>query len=1092
MGEFTIKDSLVSFESPAVTDVTSAKVYFEPVQEGEDNPSPENVRNITGWTGAELHRCGKNIFSGKQIVELLYGSNYTVYEDEYGKYIYIGSTSIINVPNNIFKENTRYTFIMKIYDESINNTLCFQIHYTDGSATNISAPRDALKVAVTTSANKTVQGIHGLLRTAKRRFYFEESGVFEGVVPIAAYEPYKGPILPSEYQEVEYLECTGTQWIDTGRNLYEGSIISIDFYITESSVNRVLYGWRRKGTYKQQYQLMIGANQSKRRYIAYGASSEVLGSDFDFDTINKVIIDSYNKHIYINGEIVNCRENFGSDRVFNTDGSSELNPYLFTFNSIGSASSAMATDIKIYKYSVKYNGNLIQNFIPCYRKSDNEPGMYDTVSGTFFTNQGTGEFIVGSNVYYDTIPVSWETEAGTAYGGYVDLVKGEVVEEYQKVVLNGSSGGSSGSNYNGTLGTNRYFSIPRTGVTYVEAFDAWGDKAKKVNGSGKAIWGNPNNYIWDFTINASTQLHVVFDNETLGIASDTSAADRTTIIKNWLTEHPMTFVVPLETQITHQLTPETIETLKGINNFWGNTNADTEITYEVADALKMTQIRKNILMTQPHIESATAANPLTFQTDISASIKGGKVYFSPVQEGEGDPSPDNVRVISGWDGIDIYHYGANLFPLTLPSTAFKGTFGTGSSSIGSATNGRVWTMYVGENQNLYYQHGSISPTVLFAFSDKPLTTRTDAVIYNALNCTSRNNVLLNSTTHPYLVIAIANSTMLVPETGTLDNASAMLSFGNTRKSYEKRTDPKLITLPFPKTIYGGYVDLTNGEVVETWKNYDYPVNPNVFTDLENGYYEVGFGEVNGKGYGSSANSVCSVLTYGYSKTPTIKTGYTLDYVLNSKSNRFHSVIYSETPITQNTARQWFIDNNVQLVREMYTSTTHQLADGLTHITLGQDISPRPNGRSSTGGYANSTATGSDGCKFVYFELGWPTEEFLQYSADISRRSEFVSDSKVLINGTTTDAKLGEMVISTGSATDYDGDALVYMYISVPSDCTDLETKRAYLAEHPIKITYPKKTLIPYTIDLTDLKPVKGTNNIWSNANNNIEIKFWKH
>ena len=306
MGEFTIKDSLVSFESPAVTDVTSAKVYFEPVQEGEGDPSPENVRSITGWTDAELHRCGKNIFSGKQIVELLYGSNYTVYEDEYGKYIYIGSTSIINVPNNIFKENTRYTFIMKIYDESINNTLCFQIHYTDGSTTNISAPRDALKVAVTTSANKTVQGIHGLLRAAKRRFYFEESGVFEGVVPIAAYEPYKGPILPSEYQEVEYLECTGTQWIDTGRNLYEGSIISIDFYITESSVNRVLYGWRRKGTYKQQYQLMIGANQSKRRYIAYGASSEVLGSDFDFDTVNKVIIDSYNKHIYINGEIVNC------------------------------------------------------------------------------------------------------------------------------------------------------------------------------------------------------------------------------------------------------------------------------------------------------------------------------------------------------------------------------------------------------------------------------------------------------------------------------------------------------------------------------------------------------------------------------------------------------------------------------------------------------------------------------------------------------------------------------------------------------------------------------------------------------------------
>ena len=55
--------------------------------------------------------------------------------------------------------------------------------------------------------------------------------------------------IPSEYQEVESLESTWTQWIDTGRTLQEGSIISIDFYVAESSVNRVLYGWRRKGTY---------------------------------------------------------------------------------------------------------------------------------------------------------------------------------------------------------------------------------------------------------------------------------------------------------------------------------------------------------------------------------------------------------------------------------------------------------------------------------------------------------------------------------------------------------------------------------------------------------------------------------------------------------------------------------------------------------------------------------------------------------------------------------------------------------------------------------------------------------------------------
>ena len=34
---------------------------FEPKQEGSGNPSPDNIRPISGWTGAKLTRCGKNL-----------------------------------------------------------------------------------------------------------------------------------------------------------------------------------------------------------------------------------------------------------------------------------------------------------------------------------------------------------------------------------------------------------------------------------------------------------------------------------------------------------------------------------------------------------------------------------------------------------------------------------------------------------------------------------------------------------------------------------------------------------------------------------------------------------------------------------------------------------------------------------------------------------------------------------------------------------------------------------------------------------------------------------------------------------------------
>lgn len=38
---------------------------------------------------------------------------------------------------------------------------------------------------------------------------------------------------------------------------------------------------------------------------------------------------------------------------------------------------------------------LVRYFVPCYRKSDNKPGMYDLVTDSFFTNRGTGEFDYG-------------------------------------------------------------------------------------------------------------------------------------------------------------------------------------------------------------------------------------------------------------------------------------------------------------------------------------------------------------------------------------------------------------------------------------------------------------------------------------------------------------------------------------------------------------------------------------------------------------------------------------------------------------------------------------------------------------------------
>ncbi|MBR6752360.1 MAG: hypothetical protein IKL95_03785, partial [Alphaproteobacteria bacterium] len=54
---------------------------------------------------------------------------------------------------------------------------------------------------------------------------------------------------------------------------------------------------------------------------------------------------------------------------------------------------------RMYYITYKESGSNVFNLIPAKRDSDGAIGMYDTVSGQFFTNAGTGEFIGGQPVF---------------------------------------------------------------------------------------------------------------------------------------------------------------------------------------------------------------------------------------------------------------------------------------------------------------------------------------------------------------------------------------------------------------------------------------------------------------------------------------------------------------------------------------------------------------------------------------------------------------------------------------------------------------------------------------------------------------------
>ena len=103
--------------------------------------------------------------------------------------------------------------------------------------------------------------------------------------------------------------------------------------------------------------------------------------------------------------------NYKNDRMFSVDGTNryilaypeQITSYRLTiFGSRRSLNAGADYRMigKIKRLEITLGSNIMYNFIPCYRISDGEIGMYDTMNNVFYTNQGTGEFIKGQDIVY--------------------------------------------------------------------------------------------------------------------------------------------------------------------------------------------------------------------------------------------------------------------------------------------------------------------------------------------------------------------------------------------------------------------------------------------------------------------------------------------------------------------------------------------------------------------------------------------------------------------------------------------------------------------------------------------------------------------
>ncbi|MBR2766614.1 InlB B-repeat-containing protein [Candidatus Saccharibacteria bacterium] len=201
-----------------------------------------------------------------------------------------------------------------------------------------------------------------------------------------------GYTLPNEYQEVEYIESTGSQYINTGVLTSDATGIYARVLSTDVSNDLVYFG-SRKGSADTRFWI---ANKSRQIYYGWNTNTFRPGTIYTTD-INRISLNYLNdRRAMYNNEVV---KNIDTT----LDASNNLPIFIFAGNT-GSAS--YKSKIKLYEFKISVGASIEHSYIACYRKSDNIIGLYDVVSDAFYTNNGTGTFYVGRNMINEYVTPS--------------------------------------------------------------------------------------------------------------------------------------------------------------------------------------------------------------------------------------------------------------------------------------------------------------------------------------------------------------------------------------------------------------------------------------------------------------------------------------------------------------------------------------------------------------------------------------------------------------------------------------------------------------------------------------------------------------
>lgn len=223
-------------------------------------------------------------------------------------------------------------------------------------------------------------GVAGLYDKVENKFYTNSgtgsfgSGAATGV-------------FVEEYKRVEYLEATGTQYIDSGyKPTSEVLKYDLEYAITSSTCNFSI----------------MGNNDDTDKYFGI----QFWGNKFYVGTSRALLYKSWTQDQKYHKII---EANNGTLTV-TTDGVGESTSYvssLYKNSSIGLFACKSDTKVvsyghaRIYYAKIYDNNILVRDFVPVVRSRDGVAGLYDMVGHKFYANAGSGSFKTGGVISAD-------------------------------------------------------------------------------------------------------------------------------------------------------------------------------------------------------------------------------------------------------------------------------------------------------------------------------------------------------------------------------------------------------------------------------------------------------------------------------------------------------------------------------------------------------------------------------------------------------------------------------------------------------------------------------------------------------------------